>query len=231
MKMGLIQRLRDQRRQLIERHALPHLDEDEEVIHWVRARSVTNRTEGFLFITRERFILHWSDKGIDNCSATWDKVETWGIVRHSKGGPIIGVETPAEKVVAQVATGTEGQVRSARRFIQHFADHAPDPVRAFSGDEQFGSWETDPDMNVARERKTPIDHTKRVALTVLGVALILTAIIIIPLPGPWSFVLSIAGLAVLAREYDWAKDLLEWTKDRFEAAKNKIQGRNKKTEG
>ena len=227
--MGLIQRLRDQRRQLIERHALPHLDDDEEVIHWVRTRSVTDRTEGFLFITKERFILHWTGRGVENCSATWAEVETWGIVRHSKGGPIIGVETPDDKVLAQVATGTEGQVKSARRFIQHFADHAPDPVRSFPGDEQFGSWETDPDMNVARERKTPIDHTKRIVLTVLGVALVVTGLVLLVLPGPGLLVV-IAGLAVLAREYDWAKDLKEWTKERFEAAKNKLQGRKKKTE-
>jgi hypothetical protein len=51
------------------------------------------------------------------------------------------------------------------------------------------------------------------------------------LPGPWSFILTIGGLAVLAREYDWAKDLLEWTKDRFDAAKDKIRGRKKKTDG
>ena len=229
--MGLKKRLSDQRRQLIEGRARPHLHDDEEVVHWVRARRVKDRGEGFLFITARRFVFHWDDSEDGYHTATWEEVETWAIVRHSKGGPILGVETPGEKVLAQVATRTQGQVESARLFIQHFADHAPDPVRAFSGDKRFGSWETDPDVTVSREKKTPIDHTKRIALSVLGVALIVTALIIIPLPGPWSFILTIGGLAVLAREYDWAKDLLEWTKDRFEAAKKKIRGRKKRTDG
>ena len=227
--MGLIKRLSDQRRQLIERRAHPHLEHDDErVLHWVRARKVKDRGEGFLFITGRRFVFHWDDSEDGYHTAPWEDVQTWGIVRHSKGGPIIGVEIPGDKVLAQVATSTQGQVDDARRFIQHFADHAPEPQRAFGGDEQFGTWETDPDVAVSKEKKTPIDLTKRIVLTVLGCALILTAILIIPVPGPWSFILSIGGLAVLAREYDWAKDMLEWTKERFEAAKNKIQNRKKK---
>jgi hypothetical protein len=53
-----------------------------------------------------------------------------------------------------------------------------------------------------------------VGLTLIGIALIVIAVLIGFLPGPWSIPLVIAGLAVLAREYDWAKDLLEWFKDK-----------------
>jgi hypothetical protein len=45
------------------------------------------------------------------------------------------------------------------------------------------------------------------------------------LPGPWSFVVTIAGLAILASEYDWARDALAWSKDRYKAVSNKIKAR------
>jgi uncharacterized protein (TIGR02611 family) len=47
----------------------------------------------------------------------------------------------------------------------------------------------------------------RVAITVVGVLVIIAGIILLPLPGP-GWVVIFAGLGLLATEYDWARRLL-----------------------
>ena len=49
----------------------------------------------------------------------------------------------------------------------------------------------------------------RIAVTVLGVAIIAIGIVLLPLPGP-GWVIIFAGLGVLATEYTWANRLLVW---------------------
>ena len=60
--------------------------------------------------------------------------------------------------------------------------------------------------------------TKRVVVFVVGVALFVLGIVLIPLPGPFSIPLMIAGLAVLATEYVWAEKALDTVKDRARRA-------------
>jgi uncharacterized protein (TIGR02611 family) len=54
----------------------------------------------------------------------------------------------------------------------------------------------------------------RTAIAVLGGAVVVVGIVLIPLPGPgWLIVL--AGLAILAVEFVWARHLLRFTRDRL----------------
>ncbi|HYD08818.1 MAG TPA: PGPGW domain-containing protein [Acidimicrobiales bacterium] len=52
---------------------------------------------------------------------------------------------------------------------------------------------------------------KRVAVTVVGAALVLGGVVMLPLPGPGWLVIFL-GLAVLATEYVWAATALERAK-------------------
>lgn len=74
--------------------------------------------------------------------------------------------------------------------------------------------------------------TKRVVIFVVGVALVLLGIALIPLPGPFSLPLMVAGLAVLATEYVWAERALDTVKDKTkqaaDLAKRTILRRNPK---
>jgi uncharacterized protein (TIGR02611 family) len=76
--------------------------------------------------------------------------------------------------------------------------------------------------------------TKRIVIFVVGVALVLLGILLIPVPGPFSIPLMIAGLAVLATEYVWAQRVLDVAKDKAkqasEAAKRSIFKRKPKPE-
>ena len=66
--------------------------------------------------------------------------------------------------------------------------------------------------------------TKRIVIFVVGVALVLLGIALIPLPGPFSIPLMIAGLAVLATEYVWAEKALATVKQQATQAKDKAAG-------
>jgi uncharacterized protein (TIGR02611 family) len=59
----------------------------------------------------------------------------------------------------------------------------------------------------------------RIGITVIGVAVIIVGIVLLPLPGP-GWVIIFAGMGLLATEYEWASRLLrtarrmlaEWTR-------------------
>ena len=85
---------------------------------------------------------------------------------------------------------------------------------------------SDGEIEVSRVSRSPVELARRIVVTCIGVALIITGILIIPLPGPWSFPIIIAGLAVLAQEYDWAKDAREWVREKSRAVAKKFKRRN-----
>ena len=60
---------------------------------------------------------------------------------------------------------------------------------------------------------------KRIAITVVGFALLIVAALIIPVPGPWSILLAIMALSILASEYVWARRLLTFAKQKTEQVK------------
>ncbi len=54
---------------------------------------------------------------------------------------------------------------------------------------------------------------KRIAVAVVGVVLVLAGLAMLVLPGP-GFIVALAGLAVLATEFAWARSALDTTKRR-----------------
>ena len=64
-------------------------------------------------------------------------------------------------------------------------------------------------------------NLKRMAVTVVGVLVVLVGIVLIPLPGPgWAIIFG--GLAILATEYVWAQRVLAFAKRKALDAKGKI---------
>jgi len=68
---------------------------------------------------------------------------------------------------------------------------------------------------------------KRVAVTVVGFAVILAGIAMLVLPGPgWAAIFL--GLAILSTEYVWAQRLLRKARDRFGQAQDAVLRRRRK---
>jgi uncharacterized protein (TIGR02611 family) len=67
---------------------------------------------------------------------------------------------------------------------------------------------------------------KRIAVTVVGFAVLLAGVAMLVLPGP-GIVVIIAGLAILATEYVWAERMLAEAKRRAVQAKDVVTRKNK----
>ncbi|MGI8532951.1 MAG: TIGR02611 family protein [Geodermatophilaceae bacterium] len=66
-------------------------------------------------------------------------------------------------------------------------------------------------------RSNPATRTPyRVAVGVVGALIVVAGFAAIPLPGP-GWLVVIAGLAVLASEFEWASRLLQFTKSKVKA--------------
>ena len=228
--MGLAERFDDQRNRAALSRAEPYLDEGEEVLEWVRVLHSENRKEGFAYVTERRLLLRWQGRAAEGHQEfRWDEVESWGIEADASGGPVLCVESDDDGSVVQMPARSRGVAERVSGFLRQFANRAPKPRRSLSkaDAETFKPHEV---IEVTQEKRSALGQTKRIVVTIIGVALIVFAGLIIPLPGPWSILLTIAGLAVLATEYDWAKDLSDFFKDKYEAARTKIRARRQSAE-
>lgn len=223
--MGLAERFDDQRNRVAFNRALPYLDDDEEILHWARVLSSESRKEGIAYVTERRLLVRWQGRTSDGHQEfRWEELQAWGIEADASGGPMLCVEADGEDCVVQLPARSRGVADRVSSFLHQFARRAPRPRRSLTkaDAETFKPHES---VQVMQERRTPLGQTKRIVVTVIGVALVVFAVLIIPLPGPWSILLSIAGLAVLATEYDWAKDVSDFLKDKYDDARTKIKAR------
>lgn len=58
------------------------------------------------------------------------------------------------------------------------------------------------------------NNIRRTLILFLGWAVVLLGIVLLPYPGPGTLIIF-GGLAILAREFSWAHDLLVWAKQFF----------------
>jgi uncharacterized protein (TIGR02611 family) len=65
----------------------------------------------------------------------------------------------------------------------------------------------------------------RVAVTLVGFAVVAIGIVLLPLPGP-GWVIIFVGLGVLASEYEWAARLLRWVRDTLRRWTQWLAGRS-----
>lgn len=226
--MGLLQRIADKRNQRIVEHALAQLDEGDEVLRWVRVRRASGeRGAGFLYLTKQCVLLHWVVGKRGGQIVTFEEIDNWGVNRSAHIGPILGIEAGETVLFLQIPTMTHQTAESASAFLADFADSAPDNDADLTTVHGLGTFETPGEFKVNRRKKSLTGMVRRVAVTVAGVALIVAAGLIIPIPGPWSFVLTLGGLGLLASEYDWAQDILDWVKEKAGDLKDKVSKRRR----
>ena len=132
------------------------------------------------------------------------------------------------------AEPTEPTAQHARHRREIWGDD-PEEVRASEVVEEFASdtsiqrrWHEHPAWApfkvVWRFIRT---SGKRIAVTIVGSAVLVAGIAMLVLPGPGLLVI-IAGLAILATEYVWAQRLLAKAKEKAEQAKNAVMGKKAK---
>jgi hypothetical protein len=65
---------------------------------------------------------------------------------------------------------------------------------------------------IAKSWKTLPSPMRKTIVSVIGSTLIITGLLLIVLPGPFTMPLLILGLAILALEFAWARSMLEKVK-------------------
>ena len=73
-----------------------------------------------------------------------------------------------------------------------------------------------------------VKQAKRVIMIVIGFTILLTGIAMLVLPGP-GIVAIIAGLAILATEFVWARHLLNRMKEKARQVQKTVMKKNNKT--
>jgi uncharacterized protein (TIGR02611 family) len=226
----VLRRIAEQRERLIHAQAARYLDPGEKIRHWVRARQVGGRADGFVFLTDARCVVHWTGRSDGSPGDfRWESISGWGISQDQNGGPILAIRSDDAECYVQLRANTSAMADDVTSFVRNFAEAAPWPREQISAPDHLGPFEATTAPTITQEKKSITDLSKRILVTVLGVALIIGAVVIIPLPGPWSLLVSIAGLAVLASEYDWARDALDWTKQKYQQAMKKVKARRQST--
>jgi uncharacterized protein (TIGR02611 family) len=112
--------------------------------------------------------------------------------------------------------GDDPEEREAEAFVEGLSDDALTPVPRWHHHTVFVPFKAVAAFIVR--------NAKRVAVTVLGLVVVLAGILMLVLPGP-GIITIIAGLAILATEYVWAERLLAAAKVRAARAKNAAMGR------
>ncbi len=214
----------EQRERQILGYARPHLEEDEDVIHWTRGRNPQGKQEGFVYLTSRRTLVHWTGRGGDTRQLCWPEVGSWGVSTEDKGGPILALEGDGEVVVVQLVVKTSGMAGRVSEFLRKFAELVPEPRWPRPRTSLGAKLRADPEARVDFHTPSLAARTKRIAVTVAGIALVIVGLVLMTLPGPGLLVV-IAGLGLLATEYDWAKDALVWARQKYRETAAKLRAR------
>ena len=225
---GLLRGIAEARERHIRSHAKPVLAEGEEVLGWARVRDPKSRGSGFIYLTPRCYVVYWTGLGSTPQAIPLKEIRAWGVDRSSEKGPVLGVETPEVSTFVQMIVGTDGMVQKVNSFLENFAQYAPAPREALRESTHPKDYEARRGLRVAKERKTVATHTRRAAFSILGIVILLAGIVLLFVPGPGILVVLL-GLSILAREYDWADDLVHWARGRYRNVADRLKERSHST--
>jgi Putative transmembrane protein (PGPGW) len=221
----LIRFIRAQRSKQVLAQIDGQLEQGEEVLHWARVKDPRTKDRGFVYLTRARYILDWGDDR-DPLSTRWKEIDRWGVNSEPHDGPIVGIEQQDGAKFMQLPIVTSGAEIRVTEFLHSWSRLAPEDATQHIDGRDLGTFRgPEAAVQFTAPRR---NFVRRVLFTILGVLLIIAALLIGWLPGPGGIFLAIAGLWVLAQEYDWAEDALDWMRDKYREAKHKIQERRAK---
>jgi hypothetical protein len=185
------------------------LDETEGVTGWAHVQASGPRRHGVLALTTRRCCLQWTGHELDDVLVAWEDIGSWDVASSGGGEPVLSFRTVAHQVEMRLPVTSRARARRASHVLTRFAELAS-PV---------GGPVAAADLRVRAPRRGVYGHTRRLVVTLLGLATILIGLAFASpfVPGPGALTI-LAGLTLLASEYDWARDLHLWLRrhvDRF----------------
>jgi len=190
------------RERLVLGHVRTQLEDRETIVAWSHANLPGTRAPALLIVTDQRLLLHVATSLIPDTSTPLAELTGFHLNRRQPDVVSVTVqgdngETEADlNLTSRVRSRSVGRVLSA---LHHQNIVAP---------ENFDPSLTSPLPPMARGVK---DHARRVWVTIAGVLVLFVALLfstpIVPGPGALT---AVFGIAILAREYEWARDLHVW---------------------
>lgn len=187
----------------------------EELLAWMHVLGPEGR-RGILVLTADRCICHWPQRT--------DVVIPWVAVTGSQleagvpGELNLVLEAATGRIAVRLAATSLGQLRKTARVLRIVGELTPSGMLDDVVDQATAEFPV-----LSRGVR---GHVRRVVVTTAGLLLLLVGLLFASpfLPGP-GILTILAGLALLASEYDWAKDLHHWTRSSFERLRRRLQAR------
>lgn len=205
--MGIVVRWRET---LVLGHVRRGLDRDERIVAWSHASVPGKRAPGLFVVTDRRCLLHVASGSFEDVSRPLERLDLFRVDRHSAEVARVHLLGDDTDVVAEFSLTSRVQARSAGGVLREL-------TRADIGaPAAFDPSATSPLPPIQRSMR---HHARRAWVTVVGVVvLILSLLFASPfVPGPGALT-AVAGFAILAKEYEWARDIHVWAArqaDRF----------------
>lgn len=190
------------RERLVLGHVRTQLEHDETVVAWSHANLPGTRAPGLLIVTDQRLLLHVATSTIPDTSTPL--AELTGFHLNRRKPDMVSVTVQGDNGETEVDLNLTSRVRSRSVGRVLAALHHQNIVAP----ENFDPSLTSPLPPMERGVK---DHARRVWVTIAGVLVLFVALLFSTpvVPGPGALT-AVFGIAILAREYEWARDVHVW---------------------
>jgi hypothetical protein len=195
----------------------PLLEADEPVVVWAHVHALDSEKPGLVSMTEQRCLVHWSPSDEATASFRWAELTAWGLSTSASQGALLTMSAGTQRLQMVLPLTTDTRASNATRVMDHVARHAPPGAVARASDAAHP---------LAAERRGLRGHARRVVVTFVGLLVVLISAVFaspfVPGPGALTF---LAGLAILAKEYDWARDVHHGVKRMFDRLWTWLRGR------
>lgn len=220
--LAAMERLARFRERLVLGSILRYLDGDEEILAWAHASVPDARAPGVLVITNHHCLLHVASSSVPDITRPLSSLSDFTLDRRDPEVVRVRLSGANDSVEVELSLTNRVRSRSVGRVLSALTR------RQVAGPETFNPELTSPVPPMMRSAR---HHARRVWTTVLGVVvLLLSAVFASPfVPGPGALT-AVAGIAILAREYEWARDLHVWSArqaDRFVSWMRRLRTRGR----
>lgn len=175
---------------------------EEALLAWAHAKVPGVRPPAVLVVTDQRCLVHIASPTVADTYTHLGSLVRFDLDQATPETVGVRLNGTGEEVVAELSLATRARSRAAGRVLSAL-------VRQDVGaPESFDPTKTSPLPPVPRGVK---DHARRVWVTVVGVLVLLVSLAFASpfVPGPGALT-AVAGIAILAREYEWARDVHVW---------------------
>lgn len=205
--MGWVARVRER---LVLGHVEDRLDVDESVLAWSHTNVPGTRAPGLFIVTDRRCLLHVASSNVPDIETPLTEFRLFDVDRRTPDTALVRLRGDDAEVVAEFSLSSRVRSRAMGRVLGEL-------TRAkIGGPDGYDPSLTSPLQPLPRGVR---GHARRVWITLLGVLVLLLSLLFASpfLPGPGALT-AVAGFAILAKEYEWARDVHVWAArqaDRF----------------